>query len=517
MDGQLYTTTAIHVIPPDTPPEFCGDLPQYELGQSEFSQTWPTSVHIDESYMKDRNLSLSIPHPYQNQQVQGSPYLSSPISPSSSTHSLSSPSGLSAVFGEFSIGEGWPGDEPVIGLDGSFSWNPEQDVLAQSSSISSKDRIASTDGLQLTIPVGTLDSFDNFHPNSSSATEEEDFSKIFNDTINFDDASNNAGHDLSDLSPSQSDFSSYASSQHGESSFNISASRSSGMQAYSLLEDASLLSPPPHNVPGLQRRHSSHIGSRRPTNPGTNASSSPLLSPDGHESKHHRRHSHSLGNASNSFMDPSLASSSSSPNLAMHGNNDNTFLKTGDLQRRYSHPNARQGYDGDTDQPLRRHRSSTSIRTRSPYARPHEIEPVEAHPSPISEARFSPRSDTRTPEHSAPPSPLPQSESDMFRRYDNASGIGYPILQRETIASDAVLQASAKRRKKAATYECGTCGQKLTSRDNLNNHLDAHTGIRRHRCDYCHERFRTRSVLKRHQKSLKCPASRQDLKKPQRL
>lgn len=182
------------------------------------------------------------------------------------------------------------------------------------------------------------------------------------------------------------------------------------------------------------------------------------------------------------------------------------------LHRRHSHSNGAHPRTLENyDQPLRRTRSTTTVRNRSPYARNQDL-PKDDFPASdsrgVSPASLQPVDpiwqSSRTPE---PPSPSPPGE-DIFRTYDDRSGIGYPILHRETIASDAVLLASAKRRKKVANYKCTTCGQLLTSRDNLNNHQDAHEGIRRHKCDYCHERFRTRSVLKRHQKSAKCPGSR---------
>ncbi|KAF9466507.1 hypothetical protein BDZ94DRAFT_172831 [Collybia nuda] len=54
----------------------------------------------------------------------------------------------------------------------------------------------------------------------------------------------------------------------------------------------------------------------------------------------------------------------------------------------------------------------------------------------------------------------------------------------------------------------GTVSSKLTSKDNLISHTDAHQGLKRFVCNYCDRRFRTRSVLARHQKSKICPASK---------
>ncbi|KAG6841488.1 hypothetical protein C0991_010676 [Blastosporella zonata] len=490
MDSNELYSTEIYVIPPNTPPTYDQDLPQFD-----YSQTWSTPS-FDALHRKD-NLSLHIPQPYQVQQVHGSPYLSSPASPSSSTRSMS-PGGLAAALGDFSLSEPWSGEEARI--NDSYPWATEQDVHLDSTSISSRDRVAPSEGLHLTIPVGVHD-FDTFHLTSSSAISEEESNELLNSYINFDDSFHILDYDTAS---SQSSFESYPSPPHGDSPLNFSVANHSPIpQAATMLEGTDLLSPPPSNSSALQRRHSQSCNSGHRATRSVSGTSSFMPSLErGGVSKHQRRHSHSHGIVNNSIMEPDMSHSPLlSPTLAVPNNIDGSSH----LQRRHSHSPSGQMNGGSVDQPLRRSRSSTSLRNRSPYARPLEIEPADVHPNPNSEGHLSPRNGNTTPEHSASPSPRPRNalpeSDDMFRRYDNASGIGYPILQRDTIASDAVLQASAKRRKKAANYECPTCGQMLTSRDNLNS-------IRRHRCDYCHERFRTRSVLKRHQKSIKCPASR---------
>lgn len=89
-----------------------------------------------------------------------------------------------------------------------------------------------------------------------------------------------------------------------------------------------------------------------------------------------------------------------------------------------------------------------------------------------------------------------------------ASDPSDPTVVGKQVASDATLMASAKRRMKIAKYLCSFCPQRLTSRSNLIHHEDAHRDIRRFSCEYCPDRsFRTRAVLKRHQKSLRCRKS----------
>ncbi|RDB25685.1 hypothetical protein Hypma_006889 [Hypsizygus marmoreus] len=174
------------------------------------------------------------------------------------------------------------------------------------------------------------------------------------------------------------------------------------------------------------------------------------------------------------------------------------------LQRRHSHSNG-SSPSPDHHAHLRRTRSSTAVRNRSPYARPQELPqthdslmvPSPVHLVSIDHVTISSASSSSSLSREASMAPDDQIEEstppyDMFR---------------DTIASEAVLLASARRRKKPANFSCHICSQLLTSKDNLNNHLDAHEGIRRHKCEHCPESFRTRSVLKRHQKSIKCPGS----------
>ncbi|KAG6833359.1 hypothetical protein H0H87_007976 [Tephrocybe sp. NHM501043] len=466
MNDQVYSSTPIFVIP-GTPPERIVELPPPQFNQNDFSQGWTVSspylkglgrrflVLISTQRRTTDQLSLQIPNTYQFHPAQGSPYLTSPISPSSSAHSLS-PSGLASALNDFSLGDQWPGEESLI--DESYSWAADQDVLGDPSSISSRDRLPSSDSLQLTIPVGV-------HDYATPATSEEETNEMLN-FFTFEEASLPLDYEDSPLQP---DFDSHASAQNSDSTLNFPANHTLSPHA---LDGTNLLSPASLDGSILQRRHSHSQISRPHTHHRTaSGPASSMLSPDIHVKNHQRRHSHSQAVSNNEFGNPTPTSSLLSPTLTVPN------ATVGQLQRRHSHSAPSRRYGGEVEQPLRRSRSITSARNSSPYARPREVESGDACPSPQSESHLSPHSDTRTPEHSAPPSPRPRNsgaeDEDMFRRYDHASGVGYPILQRETIASDAVLQASAKRRKKAANYECTTCGQMLTSRDNLNSEQGA--------------------------------------------
>lgn len=404
-----------------------------------------------------------------------------------------SPGGLATAFGDFTIVDELSPEDP-------FAWSLESNVSPGLSSHSSGGN-TSSEGLSLIIS-GANDLLNNVYP--QSAASDDDLNDIFNQTIslNFEGLSSNVDQDPS---PSQTDLGSYLSPQHSESTSPFFVPHSPVLSVPSALTSADLL-PTTSNVDEdtLHRRYHQPCGV-----PGSS-----LMPPDGHEDnrqlcRHNRSHSSSC-----SLLTPDVILAENHSHL---------------LQRRHTHSSGGQRSLETHEMPRR----AKSVHNRSPYARPQALGDV--YSTPISDNHRH-LGDTRTPEQSAPPSPLPpspansrnsqQNTEDMFRRYDNASGIGYPILQRETIASEAVLQASAKRRKKPAHYQCRTCGQMLTSRDNLNStllcfvcffqtlksthsdHMDAHTGVRRHQCHFCHERFRTRSVLKRHQKSIKCPASR---------
>ncbi|KAF8072050.1 hypothetical protein FPV67DRAFT_1483674 [Lyophyllum atratum] len=510
----------INVIP-GTPPHTHDALDFSYFEQEFYPQGWPTSTtnSYNDTYAKGH---LTCQPLFSDDFSQGH---ASPISPGSSTYSLSP---VARMFHDFSFDEQISGtaDDPLLG--GPIC-NEEQNALSGTSATISR-RGQAAEGLLLTIPGS--DPLDELFPPSRSAIDGFDGASLdasFSSVLGLPNPFVDPGHvdenylNYNDLPP-QSNLSpsSISPSYSSRSSSIISPSpispspRHHGHRSSSSM---SLLSPTDSlsdsGSPVQHRRSYSH-GSPYSINVNTNTSaalSPSLLSPpdmldrNGNISQHRHGHSHRSGSVGGMARDTSALSPTSllSPDHALQGHSL--------LQRRHSHSNGSDSRAlGNQGPHLRRSRSTTTVRSRSPYER--HPEPVPMTDIPASDPQASSSSSPQFVDHawgsnlsSEPPSPSP-SQEDNFRTYAGGSGIGYPILHRDTIASDAVLQASAKRRKKIANYKCGTCDQMLTSRDNLNNHQDAHDGIRRHKCDFCHDRFRTRSVLKRHQKSAKCPASR---------
>ncbi|KAG6868666.1 hypothetical protein C0993_012169 [Termitomyces sp. T159_Od127] len=446
MADEFNAYAPIVVIPgtPERPPQ----LPQFELNDDPSQvQDWSTSSNV--TYNKD-TLRLQIlsyqpqSSPYLNSPVSPTPYLSSPMSSTSSALSMSP--GLTTAFGDFTLA-----DELV---EDPYPWNLEPNISHGQSSLSSGGS-TSSEGLHLTIPAPNEQLINMY------STPEEDLDEMFNYTIsvNFDESSNTVDHDPS---PSQTDLGPYLSPQSSKSTSTFLVPHSPTHSVPSTLTGTDLFTTTSNDDEvTLQGHYPSSSEIPR----------SPLLPSDVHEDDrqlcHHNR-SHSNSSVSSSVGGP-FSSSLLAPNVMTESNGQ-------PLQRRHSHSSGSQKAIETQGQPRR----AKSVHNRDPYPRPQVTGPADAYPTPTSVVDHRKFCDTRTPELSAPPSPLPpsshsrnvqQSTEDMFRRYDNASAIGYPILQRDTIASDAVLQASAKRRKKIAMYQCPTCGQMLTSRDNLNSTL----------------------------------------------
>ncbi|KAG6820084.1 hypothetical protein H0H93_005513 [Arthromyces matolae] len=442
----VYAT--IRVIPVTPPSEPHQNLPRIELDH-DVAHTWsaPTMDPFTAPNIKD-SLQLQIPQP-----LQGSPYLSSPASPTSSTHTLS-PGGLANFFSDITFAD--HDSEPLI--DDTYHYNADQEVLQDQASLSTRER----DAFSFSISPDFINSV--YTP--SQPIEEDLFG-----LVNFDASLNG-----SESSPSQQDFGAYAAPQPLAAPLNFFALSSPAPCSPSQLAGVDTLLTPPLSGGGLARRHS-FVGHSRPNLiiPGGGESPS-LLSPQGFTNTRQPRrysHSHSNSESSISYMVPSdntLSNSSSlSPDVILGENSTS-------LHRRHTSAGSGSQRIMGSDDSLRRSRSTSSVRSRSrsPYARP-DVAPIDAYPTPNSDVHFSPSGSTRTPEYSAPPSPLPPSprsftssgSDDPFRRYDDANGISYPMVQRDNIASDAVLEASARRRKKAATYKCDRCGQMLTSKDNL--------------------------------------------------
>ncbi|GLB40534.1 hypothetical protein LshimejAT787_0804050 [Lyophyllum shimeji] len=516
------------VIAGSPPPSLPSDVGFFEHLPTRFPAQI-CAAPSDSSYYDPRNkegLTCQTPLPGC---VPGStsPLGGSPITPSSAP----SMSPLSRMLDDFSLDEPSSGrsDEPPMGNP---SYSDAHTLLSASSAFVS-GRNSLCEDLHLQIP-DDMSSLDELFPSHSSAIDnfdgislEQSFLNLYGLDGTIIDSTQPSVEDFFEtneyeVSPSRSNFSvgSLSPSFGGSGqlsyippspvspaspSFNSSFSGSSPASLYS----TALPSAGDSTMVQQHRRSQSHstVYSRH-VNSGDSPSAS-LLSPTDNVPDrttgtllHRRSHSHSgAATSSASALSPT---SLLSPDYISEGQST--------LQRRHSHSNGstQQRMLEHHEQPVRRSRSTTAGRSRSPYARNRELPKDDLEASGSQSAASGPSQpavhlspSTRTPEL---PSPSP-SQGDMFRAYDARSGITYPIRHRDTIASEAVLIASEKRRKKAANHQCPTCNQFLTSKDNLNNHLDAHKGIRRHRCEYCLERFRTRSVLKRHQKSAKCPAS----------
>lgn len=93
-----------------------------------------------------------------------------------------------------------------------------------------------------------------------------------------------------------------------------------------------------------------------------------------------------------------------------------------------------------------------------------------------------------------------------------------PEPPRLCVASEAVLNASMSRRKKAGMFKCHICPRDFTARHNLTSkslvslllffsltrhidHINAHNNKREHKCTFCESAFCTAAVLSRHIKT----------------
>ncbi|KAJ7613970.1 hypothetical protein FB45DRAFT_260173 [Roridomyces roridus] len=73
---------------------------------------------------------------------------------------------------------------------------------------------------------------------------------------------------------------------------------------------------------------------------------------------------------------------------------------------------------------------------------------------------------------------------------------------RAVVGSAANVDAAHLRRKRAAKFRCEQCGRTFTARHNLNNHENAHKGIRPFPCkNGCGQRFTTAGTATRHAKT----------------
>ncbi|KIJ92597.1 hypothetical protein K443DRAFT_685162 [Laccaria amethystina LaAM-08-1] len=68
------------------------------------------------------------------------------------------------------------------------------------------------------------------------------------------------------------------------------------------------------------------------------------------------------------------------------------------------------------------------------------------------------------------------------------------------VASDRILECTAKRRKSEGRFRCEArnCGQTFTAKHNLLNHANSHEGWKPCKCDRCGKRLGTPTTLRRH-------------------
>lgn len=140
----------------------------------------------------------------------------------------------------------------------------------------------------------------------------------------------------------------------------------------------------------------------------------------------------------------------------------------------------------------------------------------------LSDVEYSPASPV-TPNDGAPfygPS-RPRSAQPLGHRYTSSDSIAPmelhpPVsnhhrsnsmssLPRTRVATQAMLEANARRRVHPPQFVCSECGQQFTAQFSLKRHQQSHTGERLHVCSIpgCGQRFFNSSDCKRHEKSKK--------------
>ncbi|KAF9076031.1 hypothetical protein BDP27DRAFT_1398340 [Rhodocollybia butyracea] len=100
-----------------------------------------------------------------------------------------------------------------------------------------------------------------------------------------------------------------------------------------------------------------------------------------------------------------------------------------------------------------------------------------------------------------------QGSEVMLKTIADDSGVGAaePNIKKGKVGSAAGRAAAIKRRRRANAelFMCPVegCGGKVTSKQNLLYHLDAHRDIKRYRCPTCKKLFRSPGDLKRHERT----------------
>ncbi|KAJ7592781.1 hypothetical protein C8J56DRAFT_482706 [Mycena floridula] len=158
------------------------------------------------------------------------------------------------------------------------------------------------------------------------------------------------------------------------------------------------------------------------------------------------------------------------------------------LARRHSF-GSNSSFEGHSDLGVHRTRSDPyprpKSRTPSRSARGSQTDLVFKNQWPESMARYH---------QDGSSSQLDLHASEAGSSYGDDDG-GSPV----TLASDKIIAASNKRRKHQARFSCDICGQNFTARHNLQNHLNAHDGVKNFACKFCDFRAVTAAVATRHE------------------
>lgn len=75
-------------------------------------------------------------------------------------------------------------------------------------------------------------------------------------------------------------------------------------------------------------------------------------------------------------------------------------------------------------------------------------------------------------------------------------------MAKPVVTTGPVAEASARRRMHAAKFVCEICGTALTTKRNLEGHLNAHLGKKEYKCAHCNEWFTRTWDRKRHEKRM---------------